>query len=196
MKANHKKRLLELIMEKSFKYDDENLFVLASGQKSAYYINCKPTCLSSSGMYLAGKLIYSSIKDIIDELSGVGGLTFGADPIAVATAFTAGLNGKELNAFSVRKELKKHGVINWIEGDLKSGDKVVILEDVVTSGGSTIKAIERARYHGLDVQKVVALIDRQEMNGMANIKNYVKDAEAIFTRDELLSEYHLKKNDK
>lgn len=113
-------------------------------------------------------------------------MTFGADPLAMATAFVSEGRGEPLNAFSIRKTRKDHGIVQWIEGDMAPGERVAILEDVVTTGGSTLKAVERARSEGLDVVRVVALIDRQEEGGMDRIREAVPDAVALITRDELL----------
>ncbi len=180
-----KHELIKMICEKSFKYSEKPIFKLVSGELSKFYVNCKPTILNPRGMYLVGHLVFEEIEDILAK--GVGGLTFGADPIAVATAFVSELKKKPVNAFSIRKEQKDHGIIKWVEGDLNPGDKVVILEDVATTGGSTIKAVERARSEGLDVVKVVTLIDREE-GGLDNIRNHVKDVSAIITKSELMQE--------
>jgi len=179
-----KQELIDLLCEKSFKYSEEPIFKLASGRMSQFYVNCKPTILNPKGMFLVGHLVHEAIRDL--KVDGVGGLTFGADPIAVATAFASGLENDPVNAFSIRKEQKDHGIIKWVEGDMKKGDRVVILDDVVTTGGSTIKAIERARAEGLEVVRVVCLVDRQE-GGVENIKALVPDVVAIITRDELLA---------
>ncbi len=178
-----KQELIKIICEKSFKFSETPVFKLASGQMSSFYVNCKPTILSPRGMFLTGHLVYEAIKDL--KVNGVGGLTFGADPIAVAASFASGLNDDPINAFSIRKEQKDHGIIKWVEGDLNKGDRVVIIDDVVTTGGSTIKAIERARAEGLEVVRVVTLVDRQE-GGVENVQEYVKDVSAIITRDELM----------
>ncbi|MBU4209640.1 MAG: orotate phosphoribosyltransferase, partial [Proteobacteria bacterium] len=107
----------------------------------------------------------------------------------IATAFTSGLKGNPINAFSIRKTQKDHGIVRWIEGDIKPGGRAVIIDDVATTGGSTIKAIERARSEGLEVIKAVILVDRQE-GGLENIRKQVDDASAIVTRDELIKEWH------
>ena len=177
-----KQELITLLCEKSFKYTPEPTFKLVSGRMSRFYVNCKPTTLNPRGMYLAGHLIFDAIKD--GAVRGVGGLTFGADPIAVATAFASELNGQPIQAFSIRKTRKDHGIIRWLEGDVQPGEAVAIIDDVATTGGSTIKAIERAREEGLDVVKAVVLVDRQE-GGLENIREYVPDTSAIVTRDEL-----------
>jgi orotate phosphoribosyltransferase len=139
-------------------------------------------------MFLAGHLVFDEIKDL--DGVGVGGLTFGADPIAVATAFASELKGKPVNAFSIRKTMKDHGIIRWIEGDLAQGNRVVIIDDVATTGGSTIKAVERARSEGMDVVKAVILVDRQE-GGVESIKKYVEDVTSIVTRDELMKHWRV-----
>lgn len=179
-----KQELIRLLLEKSFKYSDTPSFKLASGKMSHFYVNCKPTILNPRGMYLTGHLVFQAIRDL--NVAGVGGLTFGADPIAVAAAFASGLENEPVNAFSIRKEQKDHGIIKWVEGDMKKGDRVVIIDDVVTTGGSTIKAIDRARAEGLDVVRVVCLIDRQE-GGVENIKKLVDDVVSIISRDELMA---------
>ncbi len=178
-----KNELIKIIKEKSFKHTDEPTFKLASGQMSRFYVNCKPTILHPRGMYLVGNLVLDAVSNT--DIVAVGGLTFGADPISVATSFASELRKTPLKAFSIRKEQKDHGIIKWVEGDLEKGDKVAILEDVITTGGSTIKAIERARIEGLEVVKVITLIDRME-GGIEKIKEYVSDVSSIITREELM----------
>ena len=184
-----KEELIALLCEKSFQMRDEAEFTLASGKKSRYYINCKPTVLSPRGMYLAGNLVLETVRE--KGIRGIGGLTFGADPIAVATAFASELADSPIQAFSIRKTRKDHGMIRWIEGDLVPGDKVVILDDVATTGGSTIKAIERAREEGMEVVGAVVLVDRQE-GGLENIARHVDWTASVVTREELVA--HLEKN--
>ena len=178
-----KQELVELLRRKSFQHSEKPVFKLVSGRLSRFYINCKPTTLSARGMYLAGHLVFEEIRDI--DVVGVGGLTFGADPIAVATAFVSELKGNPISAFSIRKNRKDHGIIRWIEGDLKPGSRVAIIDDVATTGGSTVTAIERARAEGMDVVKAVILVDRQE-GGLDNIRQHVADVSAIISRDDLL----------
>jgi orotate phosphoribosyltransferase len=176
--------LIALLCEKSFKYTPEPTFKLVSGRMSRFYVNCKPTILSPRGMYLVGHLMFEAIRDLTPQ--GVGGLTFGADPIAMATAFASELKGQPINAFSIRKTKKDHGIAQWVEGDLSEGARVVVIDDVATTGGSTIKAIERAREQGLVVERAVVLVDRQE-GGLDNIRQHVPDTKALITRDELLA---------
>ena len=181
-----KQELIDILCRRSFKYTEEPSFKLVSGRMSRFYVNCKPTTLSARGMYLVGHLMFGAIKD--SPVTAVGGLTFGADPIAVATAFASEINAKPVNAFSIRKTRKDHGIIRWLEGDVQPGQPVVIIDDVATTGGSTIKAIERAQSEGLEVIKSVILVDRQE-GGLDNIRQHVADVSAIITRDELLDRY-------
>lgn len=185
-----KAELIDLLCQKSFKYSDEPSFKLVSGRMSRFYVNCKPVTMSARGIYLVGHLVFDAIAKT--PVAAVGGLTFGADPIAVATAFASGLKGHPIDAFSIRKTQKDHGIVKWIEGDVASGQKVAVIDDVATTGGSTIKAIERSRAQGLDVIKVVVLVDRQE-GGLDNIREHVNDVDTIITRDELLAHARIKK---
>jgi orotate phosphoribosyltransferase len=178
-----KAELIDLLLDKSFQYSETPVFRLVSGRLSRYYVNCKPITLNPKGMVLCGHLVYGAIK--ARGIRGVGGLTFGADPIAVATAFTSQLHDDPINAFSIRKNRKDHGTAQWLEGDLSRGDPVAVIDDVVTTGGSTIAAIERAREAGLDVVKAVVLVDRQE-GGLAAVKNHVPEVTVIVTREELM----------
>lgn len=178
-----KNELIELLCKKSFKYTESPTFKLVSGRMSCFYVNCKPTTLSPRGMFLSGHLMFDAMRG--SGAVAVGGLTFGADPIAMATAFASELKGSPVNAFSIRKTQKDHGIVKWVEGDVQPGEKVVVIDDVATTGGSTVKAIERARSEGLEVVRALILVDRQE-GGMDNIRSHVPDAAAIITRDELV----------
>ena len=181
-----KKELIDMLCQKSFKFSQEPIYKLVSGRMSQFYVNCKPVTLCARGIFLVGHLIFEAIKD--DDVTAVGGLTFGADPLAVAAAFASELRGNPINAFSIRKTRKDHGIVRWIEGDIQPGERVAIIDDVATTGGSTIKAIERARSEGLDVIKAVVLVDRQE-GGLDNIRQLVSNVSSIVTRDELLERY-------
>jgi orotate phosphoribosyltransferase len=176
-----KAELIDMLCRKSFKFSEEPIYKLVSGRMSQFYVNCKPVTLSAQGIFLAGHLIFEAIKN--EDVTGVGGLTFGADPLAVAAAFASELKGKPINAFSIRKT--DHGIVRWVEGDLQPGERVAIIDDVATTGGSTIKAVERARSEGLNVIKAVILVDRQE-GGLENIREHVSDVSSIVTRDELV----------
>ncbi|TWI75548.1 orotate phosphoribosyltransferase [Desulfobotulus alkaliphilus] len=184
--SDMKKALIDLLCKKSVKVSETDSFTLASGKKSNFYINCKPTALDPQGMFFIGHLIMEELEN--SSVHAIGGLTFGADPVAMATAFASGLKGKPLQAFSIRKEQKDHGLIRWVEGDVNPGDRVVIIDDVATTGGSTIKAINRAMETGLDVCKVIVLVDREE-GGMDNIRQHISDASAILTRSELMEHF-------
>ncbi|MEW5746815.1 MAG: orotate phosphoribosyltransferase [Nitrospirota bacterium] len=188
-----KERLIRLIYEKAFKYSDEPVFKLVSGRVSNYYFNCKAVTLHPEGMYLIGSIIFDMIKEL--PVRGIGGLTLGADPIADAVAYTSHLKNRPVEAFVVRKTAKSHGTMQWIEGNVKAGDKVVIVDDVITTGKSTIEAISRAREAGLEVVKVIALVDRQE-GGCEAVLESVKDVragyrvvEAVVTREEVMAVY-------
>jgi orotate phosphoribosyltransferase len=178
-----RQELIAMLCAKSFKYTPEPSFKLVSGRLSRFYVNCKPTILNPRGMYLVGHLMFDAVHDA--QPQGVGGLTFGADPIAMATAFASELRQQPIQAFSIRKAKKDHGIAKWIEGDLPSGARVVVIDDVATTGGSTIKAIQRAREEGLDVVRAVVLVDRQE-GGLENIRQHVADVRALVTREELM----------
>lgn len=177
-----RRQLLQLLKEKSYRYRENPPFKLASGRESPYYIDCRPTTFSARGLALIGEIFFELIKDL--EVDAVGGLTLGADPIAHAVALTSYLKGKPINSFTVRKEAKDHGAGRRVEGDVRPGDKVVIVEDVVTTGGSTIKAITAAREFGLEVVKVLILVDREE-GGRQAVEKAAPQVEAVFTLAEL-----------
>lgn len=149
--------LIALVRDKALKFGD---FTLASGKKAKYYLDGKQVTLDATGARLIG-------EGILDLLSGnmpaaVGGMSIGADPITAAVVTLAGVRDLPLKGFMVRKEAKGHGTNRFIEGPVQSGDRVAIVEDVVTTGGSSILAIERCREFGLVVDRVVAIIDRME----------------------------------
>jgi orotate phosphoribosyltransferase len=181
-----KNRLIELIIEKAFKYSEEPVFKLVSGRMSNYYFNCKAVTLHPEGMYLIGNLIFDLIKEL--DAKGIGGLTLGADPIANAVAYTSYLKERQIEAFVVRKTPKAHGTMQWIEGNIRSGDRIVIVDDVITTGKSTIEAITRAKETGLEIVKVIALIDRQE-GGRQAIEALGYQVEPIITREEVMARY-------
>ncbi|MDA8431599.1 MAG: orotate phosphoribosyltransferase [Nitrospiraceae bacterium] len=181
-----KERLIELLIEKAFKYSEEPVFKLVSGRMSNYYFNCKAVTLHPEGMHLIGNLIFDMIRD--SGAKGIGGLTLGADPIADAAAYTSYLKQAPVEAFVVRKSAKSHGTMQWIEGNIQRGDRVVIVDDVITTGKSTIEAIEKAKEAGLDIVKVIALVDRQE-GGRENIEAIGFRVEAVVTREEVMKVY-------
>ena len=143
-----KRRLARLLVEKSYREGD---FVLASGRRSDYYFDCRVTALHAEGSWLIGTLFNDLLKDV--PVVGVGGMTMGADPLVSATTAISHELGRPLNGLLVRKEAKDHGTGQFVEGlgNFKPGDKVAMLEDVVTTGGSLLKACDRVRAAGLDV---------------------------------------------
>ena len=177
-----RRRLLNLLREKSYRYSPDQPFKLASGRESPYYVDCRPTTFSAEGLALIGEIVFEMLKNL--GVDAVGGLTLGADPMAHAVALTSYLKGQPINSFSVRKEPKGHGAGRQVEGDVKSGDKVVIVEDVITTGGSTLKAIAAAQEFGLQVVKVIILVDREE-GGREAVEQVFPLVEAVFTISEL-----------
>jgi orotate phosphoribosyltransferase len=178
-----KERLGEIILEKSFKYSENPPFTLASGKQSNYYFNCKPTTLDPEGMNLIGAIIFDMLKDT--GITAVGGLTLGADPIANALAVISYQKGNPIKSFIVRKDVKDHGTKSAIEGSVLPGENIAIIDDVITTGGSTITAIEQARKSGLNVAMVITLIDREE-GGRENILKYVDNIKTILTRTDVM----------
>ncbi len=176
--ARQRQRLLHLLKEKSFRYSPDKPFKLASGRESPYYVDCRPVTHSAEGLALIGEIFFDLIKDL--DVQGIGGLTMGADPIAHAAALVSFQRGKPINAFSVRKFGKDYGAGGLIVGDVHPGDRVVIVEDVVTTGGSTLKAIQAAREFGLEVVKVLILVDREE-GGREAVAQEVPDVKGVFT---------------
>jgi len=155
--AGPRERLLNLLAERAYR---QGQFTLASGRTSPHYINCKPVSLSGEGLKLLGALLLEQVEV---EAVAVAGLTLGADPLVSAVAMRAALDGRRLDALIVRKEAKGHGTGAWLEGPLPAaGASVCVLEDVVTSGGSALKAVQQLRQAGYRVDRVVAIVDRQE----------------------------------
>jgi orotate phosphoribosyltransferase len=163
-----RERLLSLLKTKSYR---EGRVVLASGRESDFYIDCRQTSLSAEGHRLIGRLFFGLISEKFPQATAVGGPTLGADPLVSAVSLTSILLGRSLDAFIVRKEAKGHGTGTWIEGmaNLKKGDTVVMLEDVVTTGGSSLQAVKRAEAVGLKVPGILVLVDRNE-GGKENIE--------------------------
>jgi orotate phosphoribosyltransferase len=155
--AGPRERLLNLLAERAYR---QGQFTLASGRTSPHYINCKPVSLSGEGLKLLGALLLEQVEV---EAVAVAGLTLGADPLVSAVAMRAALDGRRLDALIVRKEAKGHGTGAWLEGPLPAaGASICVLEDVVTSGGSALKAVQQLRQAGYRVDRVVAIVDRQE----------------------------------
>jgi len=174
--------LARLLKEKSYREGD---FTLTSGRKSDYYFDCKQTALHPQGAWLLGRLFLELLKD--SAIKGVGGMTLGADPLVSAVTVVSYTEGRPLPGFIVRKQPKGHGTNQYLEGmaNFAPGDKVVLLEDVVTTGGTLQKALERVRAEGLDVVGILCVLDREE-GGRENLARAGYELTSIFTRSELL----------
>lgn len=179
---DYRDRLLTLLKEKAYK---EGEFELSSGRRSNYYLDCKQVTLAPEGVGLVGRAFYEIIKQY--EVSAVGGLNMGADPIATATTDAAYRDGKRIPAFIARKDTKEHGLQKWVEGPLVAGSRVAIVDDVVTSGGSILKAtriVEEER--DCDVAVLVTLVDRLE-GGRKKIEGKGYEFRSVFTIEDLHS---------
>lgn len=155
--ADQRQRLLQLLAERAYRHGS---FTLASGRSSDHYVNCKPVSLSGEGLALLGEQLLAEVEA---DAVAVAGLTLGADPLVSAVALQAVLAGRRLDALIVRKEAKGHGTGAWLEGPLPAaGSRITVLEDVVTTGGSSLKAVNQLREAGYVVERVVTIVDRQE----------------------------------
>lgn len=177
-----KTRLLEILRQKSVSYGD---FTLSSGKTSKYYVDAKRTTHDPEGVSLCGELVFGIIKRLGKKVSTVGGLTLGADPMQTSTIMEAFKHDYYLNGFTVRKEAKTHGKMKLLEGNLDKTDTVVILDDVITTGKSTLQAIDSVEKYGAEIAAVVALVDRLE-GGTEAIKERGYEVHSVFTIDELL----------
>jgi orotate phosphoribosyltransferase len=185
MTTEERNELMQIVRELSY---EEREVTLASGRKSNFYFDGKQTCLHRSGGLLVGKAFWDVVKTFDGPIDGVGGLTLGADPIATATSIAAALEGTPVHAFIIRKEPKGHGTGQWLEGrkNLPLGSRVVILEDVTTTGDSSLKAVTRAQEEGLKVMGIITLVDRQE-GAQENITAAGQVLKAVFTREEVVA---------
>jgi len=181
----YREELLKLLHQLSY---EEREVTLTSGKKSNFYIDGKQTTCHARGAFLTGQLFYERIKACNVSMKGVGGLTMGADPIVAAISVVSILKDDPLHAFLIRKEPKGHGKQLWLEGDknFKAGDAVAIVEDVVTSGGSLLKAVERAQAHDLKVVQALTLVDRLE-GGAELLEQHGLKLESLFTINDLKS---------
>jgi orotate phosphoribosyltransferase len=170
--ASAREELLRLLATKSFRLGEFNL---ASGRTSDYYIDCRTTTLDARGAQLTGQVFLDEIRARGWKADAIGGLTMGADPIVVAIAVTGGT----MHGFLVRKAEKQHGMGKRIEGFQKKGGRVVIVDDVCTTGGSTIQAIEAAREFGFEIVGVMCLVEREEAGGRAAVEKAAAPAEFV-----------------
>jgi orotate phosphoribosyltransferase len=155
--AEQRALLLQLLAERAYRHGQ---FTLASGRTSSHYVNCKPVSLSGPGLALLSAQMLALVEA---EAAAVAGLTLGADPLVSGVAQAAALAGRQLDALIVRKEAKGHGTGAWLEGPLPAaGSVITVLEDVVTTGGSSLKAVHQLREAGYTVNRVVTIVDRQE----------------------------------
>ena len=177
-----KEELLELLKNYAYKKGE---FKLSSGKTSEHYVNCKPVTLSGRGLTLSSLLL---LKEV--ETSYVGGLTLGADPLVSGVALVSALDSRMINGLIVRKEAKGHGTQAYIEGLLPpEGTKITVLEDVITTGGSAIKAATRLRDVGYVVERVVAIVDRQEDKEADEFMESANlELRSLFTLDEICQE--------
>jgi orotate phosphoribosyltransferase len=174
--SDAEQQLLQLIKDRAFKV---GTFRLASGGTSSYYIDGKMIQVFSRAVPLIGEVIWEHTRDL--DIDAIGGLEVGAVPLTAAAVFSFHLHGKEMEGFWVRDEVKKHGTQKIIEGGLKPGARVVILDDVVTKGGSSLKAIEEVRKIGCTVVRVLALVDRLQGAEQLFREQGIKDYRAVFT---------------
>ena len=177
-----KEELLELLKKYAYKKGE---FKLSSGKTSEHYVNCKPVTLTGRGLTLSSLLL---LKEV--ETSYVGGLTLGADPLVSGVALVSALDSRLVNGLIVRKEAKGHGTQAYIEGLLPpEATKITVLEDVITTGGSAIKAATRLRDAGYVVERVVAIVDRQEDKEADEFMESVNlELRSLFTLDEICQE--------
>jgi orotate phosphoribosyltransferase len=154
---NERERLKALLLERSVRVGE---FVLASGAKSDYYIDARTTTMSAEGQRLVGLVALEAVREQGLEPTHVGGLTMGADPLAYAIAHRSALEGRPIDGFSVRKQAKEHGTGQRIEGGVPKGARCLVVEDTMTTGRSSLEAVEAVRAHGADVVGVLALVNR------------------------------------
>lgn len=177
--AGIRQKLKKLLLDKAYMTGD---FILTSGKHSDHYFDLKQVTLDREGLPLAAELIVASMKE--DGLDVIGGLTLGADPLVAAVVDAGYRLGYPVGGFIARKEPKKHGTGSWIEGPVEKGSRVAVIDDVVTSGGSIIKAIDISRKEGLEPAVAYALVDREE-GGAANIAQTGVPFKPLFRYSEL-----------
>ena len=177
--ADQRALLLQLLAERAYRHGQ---FTLASGRTSDHYVNCKPVSLSGQGLALLSAQMLGLVEA---EAVAVAGLTLGADPLVSGVAQAAALSGRSLDALIVRKEAKGHGTGAWLEGPLpEAGSRITVLEDVVTTGGSSLKAVNQLREAGYLVERVVTIVDRQE-GGLAAMTAAGLELRSLFLLEEV-----------
>ena len=188
MARNAREQLLAMLAEKSFRLGH---FTLSSGGKSDYYIDCRLTTLDANGALLTGQTVLEEIQHRGWRPEAIGGLTMGADPIVVAASVISAQQEKPLHGFLVRKAEKAHGMGQRIEGFREKPARVVIVDDVCTTGASTIQAIEAAREYGFEIVGVLCLVEREEAGGRANVELAAAPAPfvAVFTASDVRAEH-------
>jgi orotate phosphoribosyltransferase len=193
MARNRREQLLSLLAQKSFRLGQ---FTLSSGGTSDYYIDCRLTTLDAFGALLTGETVLQEIDSRGWQAQAIGGLTMGADPIVVATSVISAQQGRPVHGFLVRKAEKTHGTGQRIEGFRDKPARVVIVDDVCTTGASTIEAIEAAREYGFEVVGVLCLVEREEAAGRANVEKAAAPAPfiALFTAKDVRAA-HVKQNE-
>lgn len=177
-------RLIDLLATRSAR---RGSFTLASGRQSDLYIDCRPTTMHPEGLAAIGPLGLHAIGERGWSPSSVGGLTLGADPVSYAIAYASQLAGMPVRAFTVRKEAKSHGTGKVIEGAFESGDRVVVVEDVITTGGSALRAVEAVRAASATVLGVLAVVDRCE-GGREAIEAQGLEVAALVTAAEIVAQ--------
>ncbi len=185
-----RQKLLTTLAHKSFRLGE---FKLSSGGTSDYYIDCRTTTLDAKGSRLTGEVFLEEIRQREWKPRAIGGLTMGADPIVVAVSVVSG----ELDGFLVRKAEKQHGTGQRIEGFREKGSRVVIVDDVCTTGASTIQALEAAREFGFEIAGVMCLVEREEAKGRPNVEKAAAPASfiSIFTANDVRKEHVLQNDD-
>ena len=186
--ADARTNLLRTLAEKSFRLGN---FKLSSGGTSDYYIDCRLTTLNAAGAVATGEAVLGEIRARGWQADAIGGLTMGADPIVVANSVISAQQDTPMNGFLVRKAEKTHGTGQRIEGFREKGARVVIVDDVCTTGASTIQAIEAAREFGFEISGVLCLVERQEAGGRANVEKVAAPAPfvALFTANDVRAEH-------
>lgn len=178
--------LLAILVRRSYLREEGKQFKLASGRLSDYYIECSLTTTFPAAQPLIGALVHACAPP---DAVAVGGPTMGADPMAAATSYYSASTPQPLSWFSVRKAAKEHGARRWLEGSAQRGDAVVVVEDVITSGGSLVEAVRKCGEEGLRVVRAVVLVDREEDGGRARVAEVLAPLgaglDALFTRGDL-----------